>query len=211
MKLDNTNYLGWSHSVKLSLRSKGKLGYVTGTIKAPEHGSPTYEKWETENSTVMTWLIFSVKPEIRRRFMRKETTKAIWDSISQTFDRVGDSTKVYQLHQKINSMRQGDRSISKYYNAYISLLEEYAHYRDLQLTNPEDEAKVHHILEKECVFTLLGGLNPDYEPIRLQILGRSPFPFLDEVSTLASTAAQSWVIDFGATDYMTGFGDEEDY
>ncbi|XP_043709139.1 aquaporin PIP2-4-like [Telopea speciosissima] len=44
LQLDGTNYLDWSHSMRLSLRSKGKLGYITGAIKAPTAGSPTFDK-----------------------------------------------------------------------------------------------------------------------------------------------------------------------
>ncbi|XP_043709800.1 uncharacterized protein LOC122658762 [Telopea speciosissima] len=129
----------------------------------------------------MTWLIFSMKPEIGRRFMRKETAKDIWGSISTTFDRVGGLAKVYQLLQKVITMKQGDRTISEYYNTAIGLWEEYDHYRDLQLSNSEDEAKAYRTLEKERALILLGGLNPKYEPIRIQLLGRSPLPSFDEV------------------------------
>ncbi|XP_042489709.1 actin-related protein 2/3 complex subunit 1A-like [Macadamia integrifolia] len=77
--------------------------------------------------------------------MRKETAKDIWD-------RVGDSAKVYQLLQKAIGMKQGNRTISKHYNTVISLWEEYDHYRDLQLSNPEDETKVYHGLLKRNGF-----------------------------------------------------------
>ncbi|XP_043700233.1 calmodulin-binding protein 60 E-like [Telopea speciosissima] len=46
-----------------------------------------------EKSMVMTWLIFSMKPEIGRRYMRKDTAKDILDNVAKTFKHVGDFAK----------------------------------------------------------------------------------------------------------------------
>ena len=48
------NYLAWSQSVRLFLNSREKLGYVNGRIKVPSTKDATYDKWEMENSAVMT-------------------------------------------------------------------------------------------------------------------------------------------------------------
>ncbi|XP_043692982.1 uncharacterized protein LOC122643427 [Telopea speciosissima] len=93
-KLENHNYLDWSWSMKLILRCRGKMGYINGSIQAPLPTEQGYPKWDSENSLVMAWLLFSMKPEIGRRFMGKKTAKDIWDSVAHIFDRVGDSTKV---------------------------------------------------------------------------------------------------------------------
>lgn len=44
-KLDDTNYLVWSHCVKLYITGKGKLGYLTGTKACPDEKDPTYDTW----------------------------------------------------------------------------------------------------------------------------------------------------------------------
>ncbi|KAM0978925.1 hypothetical protein TB1_014073 [Malus domestica] len=40
--LNEFNYLPWSRAVSLALGRRSKLGYVNGTIQAPEISSPLY-------------------------------------------------------------------------------------------------------------------------------------------------------------------------
>ena len=42
-KLNGCNFLQWSQSVKLFIRGKGKLGYLTDANKAPKPEDPTYQ------------------------------------------------------------------------------------------------------------------------------------------------------------------------
>ena len=71
------NYVAWSSSVVMSLKGRGKMGYINGKIKAPSIEVATYDKWEMENSTVMTWLCHSMVPEIAEGFLDMETTQDI--------------------------------------------------------------------------------------------------------------------------------------
>lgn len=54
VKFDDTNYLTWSQSVKISIRGCGKWGYISGDTKAPKRDDPTYVKWEVDDSLVMS-------------------------------------------------------------------------------------------------------------------------------------------------------------
>ncbi|RVW97657.1 hypothetical protein CK203_028060 [Vitis vinifera] len=60
-KLNGRNFLHWSQLVKLFIRGKGKLGYLTSTNKAPKSEDPVYQTWDSENSMVMVWLINSME------------------------------------------------------------------------------------------------------------------------------------------------------
>jgi hypothetical protein len=52
-KLDGFNYLSWSQSALLYVKSKGQIGYLNGKIQEPKPDDPTQEKWEVENFTIM--------------------------------------------------------------------------------------------------------------------------------------------------------------
>jgi hypothetical protein len=58
------NYLAWLQSAILSIKSRGKMGYLNGRIQEPKPNDPTYDKWEVENYTVMPWLLHSMQTEI---------------------------------------------------------------------------------------------------------------------------------------------------
>ena len=61
------------------VQGRGKLGYSTGTIKAPQEDDPTYQKGDVENSTVMGWLINSMEEAIGQLYLFLPNAKDIWE------------------------------------------------------------------------------------------------------------------------------------
>ena len=62
--LNGDNFLRWSQSVRMYIRGRGKMGYLTGEKKAPAVDDPIYAIWDAENSMVMTWLVNSMEEDI---------------------------------------------------------------------------------------------------------------------------------------------------
>nr|CAD1835548.1 unnamed protein product [Ananas comosus var. bracteatus] len=52
--------------------------------------------------------------------------------------------------------------------------------QDFQAECPADAAKFQKLIEKERVYDFLAGLQAEFDPIRVQVLGRDPFPSLRE-------------------------------
>ncbi|KAL2238002.1 UNVERIFIED_CONTAM: hypothetical protein Sindi_0991900 [Sesamum indicum] len=50
--LDGKNFLSWSRAVKLGLKSKMKLNFISEDSKKPEENSKEMEEWETTDSMV---------------------------------------------------------------------------------------------------------------------------------------------------------------
>lgn len=97
VKLDGINYLTWSESVKISIRGRGKWGYILGDTKAPTRDDPTYAKWEADDSLVMSWLIHSMEPSISKTCLFLSSSKSIWDSLARTYSVEGHIGLVYEL------------------------------------------------------------------------------------------------------------------
>ncbi|RVW83230.1 hypothetical protein CK203_039628 [Vitis vinifera] len=68
-KLNGRNFLQWSQSVKLFIRGKGKLGYLTSANKAPNPKNPAYQTWDSENSMVMAGLIKSMEAAVVQTYL----------------------------------------------------------------------------------------------------------------------------------------------
>ena len=83
--LDGLNYLEWSRGIKLYITARGKIGYINGRIKEPHSGSAEYDRWNQENSMVMSWLLVSMQPQIRKNFMWAETANEIWEQAKSTY------------------------------------------------------------------------------------------------------------------------------
>ncbi|CAH9116262.1 unnamed protein product, partial [Cuscuta europaea] len=68
-RLNGTNYLEWSQSVKLAIDGRGKLGYITGEVEEKKNGEDGYNVWRSENSLVTAWLLSSMDASIAKPHM----------------------------------------------------------------------------------------------------------------------------------------------
>ena len=75
--------------MKISLMSKGKFKYVNEAAKAPALEDDSYETWEIENTTVMSWLLHSMQLEISKTYLLLPTARDIWDAVNKTYSKVG--------------------------------------------------------------------------------------------------------------------------
>ena len=75
--LDETNYSLWSQLMELRIGARNKTGYLTGETKKPTPGDPNLGTWITKNHKVKNWLIDSMSPSLKQRFIRLPTTKDI--------------------------------------------------------------------------------------------------------------------------------------
>ncbi|RVW91335.1 hypothetical protein CK203_035411 [Vitis vinifera] len=48
--LNGDNFLRWFQSVRMYIRGRGKMGYLTGEKKAPAVDDPNYAMWDAKNS-----------------------------------------------------------------------------------------------------------------------------------------------------------------
>ena len=97
IRLNGDNFLRWSQSVRMYLRGRGKIGYITGESKQPDVNDKTYAIWDAENSMVMTWLVNSMTDEISANYLCYSTTKELWDNVSEMYSDLGNQSQVYEL------------------------------------------------------------------------------------------------------------------
>lgn len=64
VKFDGTNYLAWSQSTLLYISGKDKENYILVEIVIPSVTDSKYRKWKTDNATVMSWFLHSMKSEL---------------------------------------------------------------------------------------------------------------------------------------------------
>ena len=101
IRLNGDNFLRWSQSVRMYIRGRGKIGYLTGDKKEPATTDPAHATWDAENSMVMTWLVNSMEEEISSNYMCYHTAKELWDNVSQMYFDLGNKSQVYELILKL--------------------------------------------------------------------------------------------------------------
>ncbi|KAJ1432878.1 gag-polypeptide of LTR copia-type [Sesbania bispinosa] len=141
-----------------------------------------YLKWsQLINSMIMTWLWNSMIPEINDTCMFLKLAKEIWEAVEQTYSKDKDVAQIYKVKVKTMGAKQGNKSVTEYANQLKSLWVELDRYRFIKTRCSEDSTILKEYIEQDRVYDFLVGLNPEYDQVRIQILGKEKVPELNEV------------------------------
>jgi len=81
VRLDEKNYSYWSYAMRNFLKGKKMWGYVSRTYVIPkniEEGDVVLiDKWEANNTKIITWINNSVEHSIGTQLAKYETTKKV--------------------------------------------------------------------------------------------------------------------------------------
>ncbi|KAG0463028.1 hypothetical protein HPP92_021504 [Vanilla planifolia] len=118
------------------------------------------------------------------------TARKIWDYTCRTYSKANDAAQVYEIKVKTAATKQGDKSVTEYANLLQNLWQELDHYRVFEMKSPEDAAILKKFIEKDRVYDFLAGLNPEFDQVRIQILGKEETPPLEETISLVRRGKQ---------------------
>ncbi|RVW99751.1 hypothetical protein CK203_029304 [Vitis vinifera] len=90
----------------------------------------------------------------------------------QTYSKARDAAQVYEVKVKTIAAKQGSKTVIEYANQLKALWQELDHYRVIKTKCPEDAAVLKDFIEQDRVYDFLVGLNPEFDQVRIQILGR---------------------------------------
>ncbi|KAL2497494.1 Bifunctional aspartokinase/homoserine dehydrogenase 1 [Abeliophyllum distichum] len=132
-KLNGRNYREWAQSIKLVIDGKGKLEFLTGEKKKPEAIDATsLQKWKSENSLVIAWLVNSMKPTIEKTYLFLPTAKDVWDAVKETYSDSENSSQIFEIKTKLCQLKQREREVTNYYMDMCNL------WQELDLSSEED-------------------------------------------------------------------------
>lgn len=122
----------------------------------------------------MLCLINLMQHQISKTYLLLDSTTEIWSEAALIYSQVGNDAQIFEIQKKFHNTKQGEMSISQYYVDFNEL------YQDFQETNVGDAVKFQKFIDKERVYDFLARLNHDFDHIRVQVLGKTPFPSLKE-------------------------------
>lgn len=180
--LKGPNYISWSRAVQIALRAKKKLGFVNGTIKAPEPDSDDYEKWATADSMVVSWLLNAMSKDISDAFIFSKSAKALWDELKQ---RYGESNgpMIYQIERDIAGYKQGDESVTEYYTKLKKKWDELLCLAPLPVCC-ETGTAISDYDNNRRLMQFLMGLGDEYDNVKNQVLLQSPLPSINKAYSM---------------------------
>ncbi|KAL4376722.1 hypothetical protein GQ457_02G030140 [Hibiscus cannabinus] len=158
--LTESNFLLWKQQIVLTIRGLGLEGYLDGSTKAPAQIvknragedvlNPNYLQFLKQDSSLASWLLSTISPNILPKLVGAETTASIWEAVTKSYSSLS-TTKVMNLHCRLRSMKKGSQSMHEYIMAI-------KHTCDLLAACRSPISDVEHIA------TILNGLPIEYEP-----------------------------------------------
>ncbi|XP_060973285.1 uncharacterized protein LOC133038863 [Cannabis sativa] len=181
IRLNGENFMRWYQSVKMYMKGRGKMGYLTGEKKAPAETDSTYETWDAENSMVMAWLVNSMEEEINSNYMCYPTAKELWDNIIEMYSDLENQSQIFGLNIKLGEIKQGEDSVTKYFNSLKRIWQDLDLFDTYEWKSAEDGKHHKKTIEKTQIYKFLAGLNVEFDEVRGRIIGRQPLPPIGEV------------------------------
>ena len=85
---------------------------------------------------------------------------------------------------KTIATKQGSKTITEYANQLKTLWQELDHYKVIKTKCPEDAVVLKDFIEQDRVYDFLVGLNPEFDQVRIQILGKQEVLCFNKVVAL---------------------------
>lgn len=212
-RLNGKNFLKWSQVVRTYLKGKGKLNHLLGT--GPEKTDPRFAAWDEVDSMIMSWLWDSMESTISDTCMFLNSAKEIWEFIHCTYSKARDAAQIYEIKVMTAALKQGDETVTEYANTLQTLWQELDYYRVFEMQCSVDAAILKKFIEADRVYEFLAGLNPEFDLVRVQIIGKEETPSLEETISLvrAEESRQSLMLEkqptSGGTAFMTKTENQE--
>ncbi|CAN1137158.1 hypothetical protein LINPERHAP2_LOCUS9879 [Linum perenne] len=177
-KLIEDNYMQWSQSFLVFIGSRGKEGYLTGETPAPEETDAKYRSWKLNDNLVKTWLLSSMTTPIGDHFLVYKTAKDIWEHAEDAYSNVDNTAEILDIQTRLYNLKQGDKSVSEYYNTLCHLWLEIDKYRSPKWSCPKDAALYKELVGETRTVRFLLGLNDNLDEARGRVMNKKPLPEL---------------------------------
>ncbi|KAF7835872.1 ribonuclease H [Senna tora] len=185
------NFLIWSRSIRIALKTKNKLGFIDGTCLPPEDTtSEDFQRWSDADSLVIGWILHSMTKDLMEAYMFASSARALWLELEDKFG-VSDRSVVFSLGKQLIQTVQGNDSLALYSNKQKKLIDE------LNCMSPKSPCicngctcggykKLNEKVESNDTMTFLYGLNESYDNIVSTILLMEPLPSYNKVYSLVA-------------------------
>ncbi|XP_074265130.1 uncharacterized protein LOC141587554 [Silene latifolia] len=120
IELRHDNYDVWHMSMKMSLKSRRKFGFVDGTIEKPTKESDL-ENWEAVHCTLVQWIRITISPSLLDNVTYGYDASILWAELESQFA-VVDGMKIHNLKTQLKNFKQTKgMTVTSYFGKLKSL------------------------------------------------------------------------------------------
>ncbi|GJW84599.1 cysteine-rich receptor-like protein kinase 8 [Tanacetum coccineum] len=161
------NYRSWSHSIKIGLSIKRKLGFVKGIVLRPPHvpvpptaaamNAVNTELWESCNNLVISLILSYVSDSIAKLIMFIGIASEIWTQLETRFS-LSNGSRKYKLSKECFKIKQ-HVTVTPKMSIFLIVVEKQK--------------------EEQRLFQFLNGLDECYSAQKSQLLLINPLPSME--------------------------------
>ncbi|BAT78439.1 hypothetical protein VIGAN_02111500 [Vigna angularis var. angularis] len=178
-RLNGRNYRHWAQFVEITLKGFNLLNHIKGN--PPPKSDLNFNTWDVQDSRVITWLLSSMAINIGCNCMSFSTAREIWEGLAKSFADRYDHAECYELQCKIFNAKQGNLTVTDYYNSLKVLWAEWDRIEILKIKKNVDSITFAQSVDRDRIFKFLSGLTCEYNDVRDKILSNKKLPGLMEV------------------------------
>ncbi|WVZ16755.1 hypothetical protein V8G54_009737 [Vigna mungo] len=141
--LIENNYHSWSHSFRMALISKNKMGFLMRSILVPSPKDISYHSWEHCNTLIMSWLLNSLSSSIAQSVIFFDRAIDIWVDLRERFSQgdlqIGQLSKRVDVIEKDKFRANTDVNPKEECKVVVSRRERKAEKEVIEVDNSEEE------------------------------------------------------------------------
>ncbi|KAL0314937.1 UNVERIFIED_CONTAM: hypothetical protein Sangu_2338100 [Sesamum angustifolium] len=185
---NGNNWLSWSRSVRIALEGKDRLGFIDGSCVRPVIGSPQHKQWRITDCVVRTWILNTISKDIVNAFLYSSSSRDLWLELEARYGEC-DDTLLYKIQRGINSISQGNMTVTAYYTKLKQLWDELVCLMPPALCSCGlcvcgcNKTKAEQTDASQLIQFLMG-LNDSFDNIRNQILVLEPLPHVNKAYSM---------------------------
>ena len=159
IKLNQDNFLLWSHQVLAAIKGHKLLHFIKSSVKPLQYLSdadkqsgilnPEYLDYEQQDQLLLSWLLSSMSENLLTRMIGCNESHKIWSKLEQYFT-VTTKAQVKQLRGDLAAIKKGSKSMNDYLLQIKTTI-------DLLASIGEEIKEDNHV---DAIFE---GLGPDYD------------------------------------------------
>lgn len=173
--LTQKNYHTWAKLMLRALISKNKWKFLDGSIPVPDRFDPSFDAWEKCNNLIHSWLVNFIAQSL----IHIDLVSIVWKNLRERFSQ-GDLVRIAELQQELYSFKQGNLSVTEFFNELTAYWEELENYKPVLDYNCESKK----FRNQDYIMRFLMGLNDYYFVIKTQVLLMDPLPSLNRIFSM---------------------------
>ena len=176
-KLNGSNYLDWSKTIRLYLRSIDKDDHLISDPPNSDSKEKVDLTWLRDDARLFLQIRNSIDNEVIGLINHCEFVKELMDYLEFLYSGKGNLSRMYDVCKAFYRAEKQDQSLINYFMAFKKTYEEL---NTLLPFSPDVKVQQHQ-REQMAIMSFLAGLSPEFDSAKTQVLSGSDISSLHDV------------------------------